>query len=1291
VTNALGEVTHTYKYDNLGRVLEVTNVQDGVTRYEYDGAGNLVKKIDPLLNETEYEYDVLGRLTKITYPDTGGAPATIQYEYNWRGDIQIETDRAGIKTYYNYNLAGQVTCVIRNYQAMQTLCIDPNVTQPQQITLYKYNDLGQLVQETQRNRGPVGENNDTVTGYIYDAAGRIWQRQQALTLHANGDIDQYLSTVYTYNAYDQVVMVTHPDQSITKYTYDEQRRVSVINNANETCTYSEYYPSGRLKTQKTVAYGSGCNPLNTLISETEYQYDPAGQTRKVISDPSGLNSIVQYSYDALGRIETQTDPRGFVTSYLYEYDAINRRRVTVTAPGPSTVQGQDEVVTISYYNKAGQLVESVGANGKSTCYEYDARGQLLKTLVPDPNTPLDCTDNPYYTESVYDAAGRVRFRYDELRNETEYTYDVLGRLDTVLNPQNQPTSYDYDSVGNLLSITDAAIKTTSFAYDRLGRQIRKNWPDGVRYEEWDYDAVNRTETHTVPDGNNPGAPVYRDIVSTYDAVGRLTEVKYFEGQPGEQKTTYAYSYLPDGPQTVVTHCESVPCTGQVTTHQYDRLGRLDFITYPTGHKLDYSYLIDGSVSQTQVGTNPPFNVTDTYDYTYYDNGQVETVKYDNALVATFTYTPTGATDTITYGNQKGTEVYTYDPYRDFLTSITLNYASGAQRQRFEYDYEPNGWRDVMRQYDSGSLTYTIDYNYFLSGRLKNEIRKNGSGQVVQRLNYFYNVVGNRSSLEKITPGGTDTTTYAYSTDGMNQLQTVTAPGLTTNYTYDARGNVMQINAGSTTTNFTFDARNKVQSVSGSGVNVTYDYDADGNRIRETDNGVTTTYVWDPLTAYGDVIYESTTGSTDRHYTRANGLLLAQQTGTTNIRYLTHDAQGTSRGMLSATGASLLESYDYNAFGDFYQPSTMTTKFAYTGQQYDAATGLYFLRARYYDPAIGRFLSQDPYPVNTGNPVELNRYVYTANNPVNFSDPSGLVASFEYESLLSRVAKAIGGLAAIGTWVANHYLLIAAILAAIGVVAAVSAATSTGTSTAVDEDTQEFNPDDVYQEPVGGSGGSSGDGNDSGDDPGQRPISFAEIVLRIAGGIALTSPYWGSIAAGSGSETGQRAETRKGKRVRNKKLFYFAEIHDYVPRNTPDIVADMQTISHIQGIPGMVGQLEKDQRLVDQPHERWREYILDGRKFESERAIYFASRGQLANVNSTATGYDLTIQNFHIPTVMKVQDKWLLNGYGGGVGDVARESQTHPEGTYLAEFSYLTPDSKLSLVAAGGQEIQWPYP
>ncbi|MFN8531666.1 MAG: RHS repeat-associated core domain-containing protein [Anaerolineae bacterium] len=72
-----------------------------------------------------------------------------------------------------------------------------------------------------------------------------------------------------------------------------------------------------------------------------------------------------------------------------------------------------------------------------------------------------------------------------------------------------------------------------------------------------------------------------------------------------------------------------------------------------------------------------------------------------------------------------------------------------------------------------------------------------------------------------------------------------------------------------------------------------------------------------------------------------------------------------------------------------------TNYLFAGQQYDAATGLYSMRARYYDPTTGRFLSRDTWPIDYANPAELNRYVYAAGNPVRWSDPSGRSTFFEY--------------------------------------------------------------------------------------------------------------------------------------------------------------------------------------------------------------------------------------------------------------------------------------------------------
>ena len=160
----------------------------------------------------------------------------------------------------------------------------------------------------------------------------------------------------------------------------------------------------------------------------------------------------------------------------------------------------------------------------------------------------------------------------------------------------------------------------------------------------------------------------------------------------------------------------------------------------------------------------------------------------------------------------------------------------------------------------------------------------------------------------------------------------------------------------------------------------------------------TNYLWDELSQYGDVVLESdaTTGATKTGYVLAQGELLAQSrySGTPSLDYMFKDGQGSTRALVDGSGTLVTsgganQQYNYNAFGQLQsQPSTLAASYLYTGQQFDSATGLYDLRARYYSPGDGRFLSQDKWSVNTNNPIELNRYNYTANNPVSFKDPTG---------------------------------------------------------------------------------------------------------------------------------------------------------------------------------------------------------------------------------------------------------------------------------------------------------------
>jgi RHS repeat-associated protein len=123
-----------------------------------------------------------------------------------------------------------------------------------------------------------------------------------------------------------------------------------------------------------------------------------------------------------------------------------------------------------------------------------------------------------------------------------------------------------------------------------------------------------------------------------------------------------------------------------------------------------------------------------------------------------------------------------------------------------------------------------------------------------------------------------------------------------------------------------------------------------------------------------------------------------------VRYFLADQQGSTR-LLSDAAGTITSSYDYSAFGETLSTNAETA-YLYTGQQYDAATAMYSLRARYYAPGAGRFVSRDVWPVDYGDPWELNRYGYVGNNPGNYSDPSGLLA-FEFGLVKTTVSTAQG--------------------------------------------------------------------------------------------------------------------------------------------------------------------------------------------------------------------------------------------------------------------------------------------
>jgi RHS repeat-associated protein len=234
--------------------------------------------------------------------------------------------------------------------------------------------------------------------------------------------------------------------------------------------------------------------------------------------------------------------------------------------------------------------------------------------------------------------------------------------------------------------------------------------------------------------------------------------------------------------------------------------------------------------------------------------------------------------------------------------------------------------------------------------------------------YTYDNVGNR--LTKVEGS---TTSYTYD----NADRMTSAGGVT--YTYDNNGN----QTGRGTDVFGWDAEDRLTSATVNGTAVSYAYRGDDLRHSKTTGGVTTVYTWDLAAELPVVLQEGNT-------TYVYGLGLISQTTGTDTSYPLADGLGSTAALTDSSGA-VTATYTYDVFGAVRSGTgTGSTDFGFAGQQDDPALGYQYLRARYYDPATGRFISKDPFPGVPGNPQSQHAYLYVQNNPINFIDPTGAI-------------------------------------------------------------------------------------------------------------------------------------------------------------------------------------------------------------------------------------------------------------------------------------------------------------
>lgn len=993
VTDAVGHVTN-YTYDLTNRLTTVTDVDavngNAVTTTQFDAAGYVLRETDALGHATAYTYDAnhnvltetqemgvgtaddetttytydanghrtsvtndLGQqMVAVTYNQYGG-PATINdilgnaYTVGYTPDTFMPTtvtDALGTVGGYTWNANGNpltrtdASGAVMDYTYDAYGNVTSETTHPSPgvnyVTSYQYDLLGRPTLMTD----PRG----VVTQYTYDALGRLRSMTEAV-----GVSGVQRTTSFEYDAVGNRTRVTDSLSHVTEYFYDAANRLEEVHYPDGTEQHYGYDWRGN------VVLESFYDENNVLVQRTRYEYDLAGrQTEVIVADGMTQQASINYTYDETGRLLAMADPNGHTTNYVYDTTG---RITQVNTPFNGATQNTTDYTYEYTTTPPGQRITITDVHDRTTINSYDVRGRLGTIQYDDGTT----------TQMTYDDGGQISTRQDQAGLITSYEYDLLGRLISVRLPihaTGNPTArYTYDAVGNLTSITDTLDRQTFFEYDNLNRQNLKIWPDDTPnnlldnpYEAFTYDVMGNLLTHRLTDGN------INEFF--YNDENQLIRAEHFDNQ------VFAYTYTPTGQLATVTDSRGL------TEYEYDTLDRVEQITQPSGQFVAYTY--DDAGNRLSLTTS-----AGTVNYAYNEANLLTSVDVagDGVNPTTYTYDPAGMLTQTAYPNGV-TSSYTYnDLYR--LTDIhhTLNSQTLA---RYTYTLDPVGNRTRVDETNGNYILWGYDDAY----RLVSEERYTNTGILENSGAYQYDTVGNRTQ-ETITPNGQtpQITNYTYNT--LDQLQTAG----TATYTYDARGNLEQIVDGANTTTYSWDALDRLTSVSmPNGDTADYVYDMNGRRVHQTINGIQTNYLWDELSTFGDVILETNGSGTQLvSYVLGNGRLISQNRGG-NLSYYLHDGQRSVRALTDSSG-NITDSYNYDAFGEIYQQAgSSSNSYLYTGQQHDPATGLYSLRSRYYNPSSGRFLSRDIFPYNLWYPNEIGRYTYTANNPVNFLDPSGYI-------------------------------------------------------------------------------------------------------------------------------------------------------------------------------------------------------------------------------------------------------------------------------------------------------------
>jgi RHS repeat-associated protein len=366
-------------------------------------------------------------------------------------------------------------------------------------------------------------------------------------------------------------------------------------------------------------------------------------------------------------------------------------------------------------------------------------------------------------------------------------------------------------------------------------------------------------------------------------------------------------------------------------------------------------------------------VVQNLTYNYDNMSRMTELLSNQAVITTYSYDVNSNRLRMVYNNGNSTN-YTYNLINK-LTTLT-NFQNTTVISQENYHYYLNGNIANKSNLNNESNLYLYDG----LGRLHAEnVILNGN--VDQMINYSYDDFSNRSA-KNVTGSVYGETSYLYDI-GNRLTQEIDTDKGETNYVYDNNGNVTSAVYGSENTLYAYDGYNQLVTVNKDGKTIAYTYNGDGIRTSKQVDGSLTNFLLDGQNVVASVYGQNVTES----YLWGINLVAVENTDHLKSYYM-HNYHGDVTSLTDSNG-NVIKSYSYDAFGNEKNiDANDNNPFRYSGEYFDKETGTIYLRARYYDPQMGRFTSQDSLLGNTNDPLSLNLYTYVQNDPMQYVDPSG---------------------------------------------------------------------------------------------------------------------------------------------------------------------------------------------------------------------------------------------------------------------------------------------------------------